>query len=289
MFNPSYPIEKLKGALYNPRRITPESVTQLQESLRRLGCVKPIIARGETIVAGHQRTNAMRLNGETHAPVFLLDAENTTDYDEIRFNQLHNGTDTDSGDEDCMIALPEGIAPGFTLMPASEITGNAKAKNANVRSEIMRLMTLYGPWGSCVATDAGRVIHCAQYALACMITGHPLLTCVVPEERAAEYLDFLSQPYGVFSYEHLGRKTWIQTFAQMYRLRKEDGGGAEIDNRSRTFERLVIPWLEANPGARILDFGCGQGDYVRKLRGAGHAITGLNSSAAGAPRLTLLR
>lgn len=61
----SYPIADLKGADYNPRRIDQASLERLQHSLRVIGCAKPIIARGRTIVAGHQRTKALRAMGHT--------------------------------------------------------------------------------------------------------------------------------------------------------------------------------------------------------------------------------
>jgi ParB family chromosome partitioning protein len=81
---------------------------------------------------------------------------------------------------------------------------------------------------------------------------------------------FLSSQYGVFSYEHIHRDSFVQTFAQMFRLR-----GGKKDNKSPTYEVLFKPWLAANPGARVLDFGCGQGDYVKALRAQGVDITGL--------------
>jgi hypothetical protein len=56
----SYPLEGLKGADYNPRRIGDDAIERLQRSLRTIGVCKPIIARGKTIVAGHQRTRALR-------------------------------------------------------------------------------------------------------------------------------------------------------------------------------------------------------------------------------------
>ena len=100
MLNLEYDITNLRGAVYNPRQTADADLDKLAQSVRELGVVKPIIARGESIIAGHQRTKALRKNGVTKAPVFLL-ATDTTTYDETRFNQLHNGTDMDGGDENC--------------------------------------------------------------------------------------------------------------------------------------------------------------------------------------------
>ena len=54
------PMGDLKPADYNPRRISPTAFGILQDSIRALGVVKPIILNADgTIVAGHQRTKAM--------------------------------------------------------------------------------------------------------------------------------------------------------------------------------------------------------------------------------------
>jgi ParB family chromosome partitioning protein len=269
MLSLNHPLADLKGADYNPRRIDPSAIERLQESIRILGVCKPIIARGQTIVAGHQRTKALRSIGVTHAPVFLLSKDAST-YDEVRFNQLHNGTDLDLGDEQAAVRLPEGTGRGFVEIDPDDIAGNLLSRGAKIRSEICRLMLAYGAWGACVATDDGEIIHAAQYALACKMLGKACLVYVVPAPMKEQARGFLSSQYGVFSYEHIHRDSFVQTFAQMFRLR-----GGKKDNKSPTYEVLVKPWLAANPGARVLDFGCGQGDYVKALRAQGVDITGL--------------
>ncbi len=269
MLSLNHPIGDLQGADYNPRRIDPTAIERLQESIKVLGVCKPIIVRGKTIVAGHQRTKALRSIGVTHAPVFLLGKDAST-YDEVRFNQLHNGTDLDLGDEQASVKIPAGHHFGFVEIEPDEITGNLLSRGAKVRSEICRLILAYGTWGACVATGDGEVIHAAQYALACKMLGKPCLVYVVPVERKEQARGYLSSQYGVFNYDHIQRDSFVQTFAQMFRLR-----GGKKDNKSPTYEVLVKPWLAANPGARVLDFGCGQGDYVKALRAQGVDITGL--------------
>jgi ParB family chromosome partitioning protein len=100
-FEPAYPLEGLEGAEYNPRRIDESTLADLRKSLERLGVVKPIIVSGKLLVAGHQRTRSMRALGWTHAPAIVLGDISVAD--EIRVNQLHNGTDFDSGDENCTV------------------------------------------------------------------------------------------------------------------------------------------------------------------------------------------
>ncbi len=54
-------IAKLKGAEYNPREISDESMSALMDSLRQFGFVQPVVARKSDylIVGGHQRVAAM--------------------------------------------------------------------------------------------------------------------------------------------------------------------------------------------------------------------------------------
>jgi ParB family chromosome partitioning protein len=268
--NLDFDISDIIGADYNPRRIDEAAVEKLKHSLRVVGCAKPIIVRGRTIVAGHQRTRALRAMGVTRAPVYVLPTDANL-YDEVRFNQLHNGTDLDTGDENARVVGGLAGRSGFVHVQADQLSANQRAAGANIRHEIMRLVTIYGPWGACVANEAGEIFHAAQYALACKTMGKPCLVYVVPAEFEAEARGLLGARYGVFSYENLPRETYIQTFAQMFRLRE----GAERGNESPTYREHVIPWLARNPEARVLDFGCGQGDYVRKLAGQGYRIQGL--------------
>jgi len=270
MLDLNHPIAELVGADYNPRRIDPSAIERLQESIREIGVCKPIIVRGNTIVAGHQRTRALRAMGATHAPIYRLGHDAST-YDEVRFNQLHNGTDLDLPSDDVRIN-PERVQgeTGFVTLAPEDIDGDMLSRGAKIRAEICRLILAYGPWGACVATDDGEIIHAAQYALACRMLSKPCLVFVLPTAKKSAARGYLSSQYGVFSYDGIKRDSFVQTFAQMFRLR-----GTGRDNLSPTYERLVIPWVKANPSARVLDFGCGQGDYVKRLRGEGHDITGL--------------
>jgi ParB family chromosome partitioning protein len=265
-----FPIDNIKGAEYNPRRIDDEAIEKLRHSLAVIGCAKPIIVRGETIVAGHQRTRALRASGIKTAPVYLLPSDANT-YDEVRFNQLHNGTDMDFGDESAKIVGECRGVTGFIEVDPKRLQGNMKASGANVRSEIMSLIVKYGTWGACVASEDGRIFHAAQYALACMILHKPCLVYVVPAKIEAQARELLGATYGVFSYEKLAKNTYMQTFAQMFRLRD----GAKRGNESPTYKDHVIPVIAKNRELRVLDFGCGQGDYVKALAKKGYRIQGM--------------
>jgi ParB family chromosome partitioning protein len=265
-----FDIRKLKGAEYNPRRIDAETFAKLRDSVRTLGCVKPIIVRHDTIVAGHQRTKAMIAEGIHEAPVYMLGTDAST-YDEVRFNQLHNGTDVDYGTEQAYIDFV-GLGEGWVFVSPEKIKQRkgGTTSGAKIRNEILRLVSRYGGWGSCVATMDGDIFHASQYALACAQIGEPVLAYVVPRELERLAKSALGRGYGVFSYDHLPKQTFIQTLAQLSRLT-----GDTRDNRSPTYETLIIPWVQANPLDRVLDFGCGKGDYVERLARKGVDIIGM--------------
>jgi ParB family transcriptional regulator, chromosome partitioning protein len=260
-----HPLEPLRGADYNPREISERELEKLRESIRRFGIVKPIIAKSDgLIVAGHQRTKALRAIGITHAPVYVLPKDTTT-ADEVRFNQIHNGTDVDHPDANAWIREP--LKEGW--QEVKSLDANWLCGMAVVRNTISQMIRAFGSWGGCVASLDGEVIHCTQYAMACVKSGYPLLVYGVPVERKEEYREFLGAQYGRFSYRGIERQTFIQTLAQMNRLRNVPGTRVI---GSTLYEDIVQPWLKANPGLRGIDFGSGKGDYAAKLRREGHNL-----------------
>lgn len=263
MFEPDFAIADLRPADYNPRSISEESLVQLEDSLKTLGIVKPVVALEDgLIVAGHQRTKAATRAGLTHTPVCFLSKKPNAE-DEIRFNQLHNGTDLDSGDEDAWVE--PGEEPGFVLSPL--IKGNFRSHGAATRSELAKMLTAYGNWGGCVAAMSGEVLSGGSYALAAHAIHYPVRVCYVPAEHEKLVRDIFARQYGRYDYQKIQRRTYNQTFAQMFRLR----GGAR-ENASPTYGWLMDTVSKTD---RILDFGCGQGDYVAALKKQGYDIQGM--------------
>ncbi|MBK1884631.1 ParB N-terminal domain-containing protein [Luteolibacter pohnpeiensis] len=266
MFEASYPIDRLKPASYNPRRISETEFSKLRESIRALGAVKPVIVSQGTIIAGHQRTKAMRAEGLENTAVHLLGPVSVTE--EIRFNQIHNGSDLDESDE-LKVRVP-AMDCGWQIVPAREIrVGNPLARGAVRRKEILRLLAKHGPWGGAVALPDGRVISSADYAACCQQLGMPLHLMVIGADLEDVAKRYLSASYGVYSYDHLPRTTWAQALAQMNRL----NGGGNRELRSRTYEHAVLPHVTKKE--RILDFGAGKLAYVKRLSAAGYQIRGL--------------
>ena len=64
MFDPAHPLKDLVPADYNPRYCSDEAIARLCKSIEEVGMVKPVIVRGRTLVAGHQRTKALARMGE---------------------------------------------------------------------------------------------------------------------------------------------------------------------------------------------------------------------------------
>lgn len=265
MFDSQLPISSFAPAKYNPRRIGEKQFEALRESIRTLGVVKPVIVSDGTIIAGHQRTKAITAEGIETTPAHLLKGVSLTE--EIRFNQLHNGADID-GEDSIQARVPE-LSPGWHVVPSSEIQAiDMKKAGAARRHEMMRLLTKHGPWGGAVASTTGEIVSSADYAASCKVLNLPVHVCVIPEDLTGRAKKYLSGQYGEYSYAHLPRTTWAQALAQMNRL---NGGGNE--NRSRTFERVVIPNIGKKE--RVLDFGAGKMAYSRMLRAKGYDIQAL--------------
>lgn len=102
-------ISRIKPAPYNPRVINESQLGNLRCSIAKNGLIIPVIVNKDNmiIVAGHQRTKAAIACGIKYVPVLFV--RNVSRDDEIKFNQLHNGTESvASGNVDTM-SLPEGF------------------------------------------------------------------------------------------------------------------------------------------------------------------------------------
>ncbi len=282
-FDPAYPVSKLSGADYNPRIIAPETLDELAASILRVGFAKPIVVtEAGLIVAGHQRTRTARELGLETVPAWVL--PRVSKADEIRFNQLHNGTDWDKVDVPVRIAAEVAdLLPlqEFASVHPDAIHGDPKTRGQALRSEICKLTIKHGDWGGAVVTGTGRVISGHHYLLAFKTMRRKARVYRIPDETADAAADDFARQYGRFSYEHLERTPWLQTYAAPPRLRQtaevtERGEGDRRKYRrdalSSLYEALVIPNLRE--GDRIFDLGCGKGDYAAALRRKGWQIIG---------------
>lgn len=262
-------ISSLRGAEYNPRAITKDALQSLKDSISTIGFAKPVITTADgLIIAGHQRTKAATAMGLNEVPAWVLSAP-IGPMDEVKFNQLHNGTDLDFADEPIRVP-PRGINEStFIDIEHKDITCTLRSSGAVLRAEICKLVLRYGPWGCAVVTDSGDMLSGQQYALSCVTLGIPCRVFRVRDDLAGAARSWFGQKFGEFSYDHLPRNPWIQSFAQPFRLR----GNENKRDVSVMYEQSILPALK--PGERLLDFGCGQGDYVKQLRKSGAQAFGV--------------
>jgi ParB family chromosome partitioning protein len=108
------------------------------------------------------------------------------------------------------------------------------------------------------------VIISAVYAKAVKLLGFDLYVYRISREKEALAKKYFAEQYGVFSYSHIEKKTYIQSLAQKYRLR------GQTRSHSTLYEKAVIPYIQKNHS--ILDFGAGQRDYAKMLQGKGFNI-----------------
>ena len=265
-------LAQLKPAPYNPRKISQEDFVTLQESLKDLGVVKPIIVNKENnvIIAGHQRTKAMQAIGITKCPAYYIRDINIAD--EIRFNQLHNKCEYEIDDEmpSITVALKDTIK-GFQRVSTRDIVINKRLGNSILNNVLCQLITKYGEFGCPICDQKGNIIVSAGYAYAAKLTLKEIDIYVASVEELPLIQKYFSKEYGVFSYDGLKRNTYVQGFAQMKRLRDGKRGNGN-SMRSRLYETQVLPYINNKKHLRILDFGAGMYDYALKLKLDGYDI-----------------
>lgn len=252
-FIENYPIDQITPADYNPRKIKENAFEKLQESLLKFGVCKAVIANLDgTIVAGHQRTKAMKAVGINHCPIFILE-KNVSLQDEIKFNLMHNSVETETAK--MRIDNAADIPFGFTLVKNEHLETVHKGKGSIIK-EISRLISKYGDYGNIIVDEDGNVIHNADYAYCCKLLGNDVVVYKMHNEHVREFLMYLGIDYGEYNYETLGIKPYVQTHCQMSR------NGSSI--KSTLYENFVIPSLTKSD--RLVDFGAGKCFYSKNLR-----------------------
>lgn len=261
-------IKDLKPADYNPRRLSEDAFVRLQASLKKWGIVKPVIVNADgTLVAGHQRTKALQAIGqETCAAVVLPTKVRMSD--EIQFNMLHNRVEVEASE----VYIPAGRIGHWELVEWDQINV-VDRQAAAFRKAIGGLISSFGPWGSVVADDQGRIFLNAEYAVACYDLKVPLLVYTIPAVNAAEMLADLTGEYGVYDWTNIDAPVYNQHGIQPQRLREKKAGkktGTRTHMESTTWKGFVLPWL--SKAHRVVDFGSGYGDYARELRKQGYLV-----------------
>lgn len=252
-----YPISQITPADYNPRKIKDNAFEKLQESLLKFGVCKAVISNLDgTIVAGHQRTKAMKAVGIEYCPIFILE-KNVSLQDEIKFNLMHNSVETETAK--MRIGNAADIPFGFSLVQNSALGVVHKGKGSFIK-EISRLLSKYGDYGNIIVDESGNVIHNADYAYSCKLLGNDVIVYKMHDEQVKEFLMYLGIDYGEYNYETLGIKPYVQTHCQMSR------NGTSI--KSTLYENYVLPNIRKTD--RLVDFGAGKCFYSKRLRQQGY-------------------
>lgn len=258
-FIKDYDINKLKPADYNPRKIDPQAFEKLKESIRTFGVCKAVIVnRNGILVAGHQRTKAMKAVGVKTVPVFLLDKQVAV-HDEIRFNLMHNSIETET--TKTRIKGANALPYGFSIVSPEQIENLQKGKGIVIK-EIGNLMAKYGDWGSIVIDDNGAVIHNSDYAFCCKLLSRDVVVYKMDNDTAKRFLEYMNIDYGSYNYEALGIKPYVQTHCQMNR------NGETI--RSTLYENYVLK--DVTKDKRMVDFGAGKMMYAKMLQNKGYPV-----------------
>lgn len=270
-FHPAFPLDDLAPADYNPRHLSDKAFTRLQESLRTHGVIKPVILNGNgTLVAGHQRTKALKAIGQSTVAAVQLD-DTVRLQDEIAFNLMHNRIEVDSS----VVTLADPPPIGeWSLIPWEDIQIRER-KNPAFTQAIAGLVTSFGGWGSAVCDDQGRVFLNAEYAVACSDLRVDVLIWCLPQADAGQAFADLTGEYGVYDWTNIDAPVYNQHIVQPRRLRERKQTSRTQDNSkpaygSHVWEKKVLPWLTTTH--RVVDFGSGYGDYAKKLRTDGYNV-----------------
>lgn len=256
------PIGDVTGSEYNPRAITPEALEALQHSIKRFGMVKPLIVNSSNnvITAGHQRKKAATAIGLEYLPCIRINSPNLQD--EILFNLMHNSIETSK----TTVRLEDYKVGAYHYCDSSNVKIESEPQNVLICSEITKLMSRYGEWGSVVTDGDGNVILNAEYAYCAKKLGYGVLAYGIPNEDVPEFLECMGVEYGKYNFDHLGIKTYHQFLAQPKRL-STDG---RQSNTSILYDKHLIPRLQKTDS--IIDIGAGRMAYVKLLKSKGYNI-----------------
>ncbi len=263
-------ISKLNPADYNPRYLSPEALKELQESIKTLGIIKPVIVRSEDykLLAGHQRSKASAGMERKTVPAFVLSGVNTSD--EVRFNQLHNFCECEINERAPVIKIYTPLSHGYQVIKNSDIKIISPGEKNHFVNELSKMILRYGQFANAITDMKGNIFVSAVYAKAVKMLGLDLLVYAVPDDLIRKVKYYFSREYGEFEYSHIEKKTYIQSLAQKCRLRTNSKGEQSSRSHSTLYEKIVLPSITKK--MTILDFGAGQRDYAKMLDKKGYRI-----------------
>lgn len=247
-------ISDIKPAAYNPRKLSQEAFVNLQGSLNDLGFILPIIVNrdNKTIVAGHQRTKAATAIGIHEVPAYFVSGVQLVD--EILFNQVHNGIESEPKEKGLYKGNLE-VGKFYDDIPNKDF--DIPNSGASYVKDMCMLITRYGDALSAIICD-GQVVFGNNYVRAAQILDIPVHGYILDKKYLEKYNFYFSKDYGVYSYDHLDREDFVQGLAQPPRA-----AGMEWS----TLYRVATKWiLKDQKDVSVFDFGCGKAMCVDKLK-----------------------
>lgn len=250
-------LHDITPADYNPREISDEQFKVLQDSIKDLGYVIPILVnrKNNVIIAGHQRTKAGLSIGIDKAPAFFVDGIMAGD--EIKFNQFHNGVDLK---QRYYPEVFEKVELGFHTIDNNQIEV-VRSEQAQYIKELCKLIQNYGNVFCAVICRQKVILH-TNYVIACQLLNLRVNISVIPDDLYDKAIGYFSQDYGKYTYKNIKKNTYVQGLAQMHRLAGDENKKA---NKSHLYEEVVLPFIKSHDIESVLDFGCGKGAYIKLL------------------------
>lgn len=263
-FSEKVPIGNVHGSAYNPRKITDEAILSLQESLKKFGMVKPIIVNStnNVIIAGHQRKKAAEAIGIEYLPCVYV--ASPVAQDELLFNLMHNSIETSESN----LTVKGFLVGEYAYIQNSDIFEVEKSKGVTETSEISKLISKYGEWGSVVCDEDGKVLINGEYALTAKRMGYGVLAYCIPNTQKESFLEYISKDYGSYNFDSLPIKTYHQFLAQPQRL----STSGRVKNNSVLYEQYIISKISKDTS--VIDVGAGKFRYVDDLKSKGYNICG---------------
>lgn len=264
-------VDKIRGAEYNPRKIEDDKITELSQSIKKLGFILPILVNREnnTIIAGHQRTKTARMLGIGEVPAFYISG--ITISDEINFNQIHNGSEWEC--EKPSILKKDYEQEKYHSINTDEFNVTISALNMAIVNSLCNMILKFGNVFLSIICKK-EVVFQNEYVYACMLLNIPCNVYICSDEKYGDVKHYFSQKYGEYSYDHIEKNTYVQGLAQLNRS-VEAKKNLKRRNASALYEQFVFPFLKDNPVKTILDFGCGKGAYINHLKKQGYDAYGV--------------
>lgn len=259
-------VEDIKFTKDNARKITEESLEDLEISIRTLGIIRPLILNDKMeLISGNQRTKTMRKIGVEYTPAVIISDIAKNDY--INFALLVNSIENNYSevviDNSSEIAYNE-----FVKVDTNKIN-TIEFKNPVTRRDVATSVIKYGQWGTAIINEDGKCIFNSDYTSAMGSIGYPITVYKVTKEQEQFISNYFYKEYGVYSYDHLNLLSYPQTYVQPSRV--ISGGGMGNGMRSILYDEIARESLQ-NKELRFVDFGSGKKSVPNYLKSQGYNI-----------------